>query len=343
MRPTFSIIFFTVISGAGYGLWFLLGVLLLLFWPEIHHGDGLNLILFTELLTFGLGMGFLLVSSGLVSSLWHLGKPSRAWRAFSQWRSSWLSREGVAAILTYLPAVVLAGGSFYVDWLIPASHPDADLDSWFWMLTPTKFLGSILLVFGSFATVWCTAHIYACIKPVRVWHNRKVVIGYLLLALFTGALFAWVLTSISFGGTRHLKYLLPLIVATAVAGAILKLRYWRFVDEGPSATTGDAIGLGTLGAVGSFEQPHTEENYLTHEMGFRLARKHSRKLRRICLVAGFGVPALLALASLLLPRFGGVAAWLSLFAGMGGIFIERWLFFAEAKHTVMLYYGARNG
>jgi DMSO reductase anchor subunit len=25
---------------------------------------------------------------------------------------------------------------------------------------------------------------------------------------------------------------------------------------------------------------------------------------------------------------------------MGGLVVERWLFFAEAKHTVMLYYGA---
>ena len=40
----------------------------------------------------------LLVSAGLLSSVGHLGKPLRAWRAFSQWRSSWLSREGVAAL-----------------------------------------------------------------------------------------------------------------------------------------------------------------------------------------------------------------------------------------------------
>jgi DMSO reductase anchor subunit len=46
----------------------------------------------------------LLVTLGLLSSTFHLGHPERAWRAFSQWRSSWLSREGVAAVATYLPA-----------------------------------------------------------------------------------------------------------------------------------------------------------------------------------------------------------------------------------------------
>ncbi|MGB0134914.1 dimethyl sulfoxide reductase anchor subunit family protein [Dokdonella sp.] len=343
MRPTFSIIFFTVMSGAGYGLWFLVAVFLLLLWPEIHHGNGLNLILFPDLLTYGLGAGFVLVSSGLISSLWHLGKPMRAWRAFSQWRSSWLSREGVAAILTYLPVVALFGALFNGLWLIPAPAADGDLDSWLWMLTPMKFVTAIALVIGSFATVWCTAHIYASIKPVRAWHNPQVVAGYLLLALFTGALFAWALTSISFDGTRHLDYLIPLIVALAVAGAILKLRYWRLVDEGSASTTGDAIGLGALGSVRSFEQPHTEENYLTQEMGFRIARKHSRKLRMICLLAGFGLPGLLALTSLVFPAFSTPGAWLALPIGMLGVFVERWLFFAEAKHAVMLYYGTRNG
>jgi hypothetical protein len=52
-------------------------------------------------------MGGLLVSLGLLSSTFHLGHPERAWRAFSQWRSSWLSREGVAAVATYLPAGLL--------------------------------------------------------------------------------------------------------------------------------------------------------------------------------------------------------------------------------------------
>src|SRR3546814_18481876 len=50
---------------------------------------------------FGLGLG--LVVLGLLSSTLHLGRPERAWRAFSQWRSSWLSREGVAAVAPFLP------------------------------------------------------------------------------------------------------------------------------------------------------------------------------------------------------------------------------------------------
>ncbi len=50
-----------------------------------------------------------LIATGLIASLFHLGNPQRAWRALSQWRSSWLSREGVMAIATFVPLTLSAG------------------------------------------------------------------------------------------------------------------------------------------------------------------------------------------------------------------------------------------
>ena len=100
MHPAFSVIFFTTASGAGYGLLVLLGLLgpAGLLPPERGFGLG----------AFGLALGA--VTFGLVSSTFPLGHPERAWRAFSQWRSSWLSREGVASVLAYLPAGLFALG-----------------------------------------------------------------------------------------------------------------------------------------------------------------------------------------------------------------------------------------
>ena len=121
--------------------------------------------------------------------------------------------------------------------------------------------------------------------------------------------------------------------------ALLKHFYWRDIDLAPQIDSGRATGLDTLGTVRSFEQPHTEENYLTHEMGFVLARKHAAKLRAIALSAGFIAPALLALLALVAPVTRLAAIWLALFLGLAGIFVERWLFFAEARHTVIAYYG----
>ncbi|MCA1714043.1 MAG: dimethyl sulfoxide reductase anchor subunit [Gammaproteobacteria bacterium] len=94
MNPALSVIFFTSLSGAGYGL---------LFWCALSTFSGQvhpwSLLLATLL-------ALALVTAGLLSSLLHLGKPQRAWRAFSQWRTSWLSREGVTALATYLPTVL---------------------------------------------------------------------------------------------------------------------------------------------------------------------------------------------------------------------------------------------
>ena len=340
MRPTFSIIFFTVASGAGYGLWMLMALASLLLWPEHHQGNAIERILLPDLLLYGLGTGFVLVSSGLASSLGHLGKPQRAWRAFSPWRSSWLSREGIAAVLTYLPVLVISFAIFHDGWMLPGTS--GEFESSIWMIGALPTVAALLLVTGSLATIYCTANIYACLKPIRAWNNRYVIASYLMIGIYSGGLVAWALSTFPHGSIDNLRYFLMGIGVFAIGAGLLKHFYWRFVDEGENLTTGDATGLGALGTVRSFEQPHTEENYLTHEMGFRVARRHSRKLRLICLLAGFAIPGTLALMSLAIPELGIAAAWISLLSGLLGIFIERWLFFAQAKHAVMLYYGARS-
>src|SRR5436190_21342228 len=96
MNPAYSVILFTTASGAGYGLLALLGLV------GFNHGPASSFIFGLVALVIALG----LITVGLLSSTFHLGHPERAWRAFSQWRSSWLSREGVAAVLTYVPAVL---------------------------------------------------------------------------------------------------------------------------------------------------------------------------------------------------------------------------------------------
>ncbi|MGH8172718.1 MAG: dimethyl sulfoxide reductase anchor subunit family protein, partial [Rhodanobacteraceae bacterium] len=192
MRPTFSIIAFTVLSGTGYGLWFLLGLALATDWLCAAHvdaesGHAYMVCIRAHLIDYALVIGFLLVSAGLVSSLGHLGKPQRAWRALSQWRSSWLSREGMLAIATYIPATALIFVA--VKWQLVDSMEDATAVSR--MLDWQRPLG-ILLCIGALFTVYCTAHIYSSLKPIRAWHHLAVVPLYLLLALYGGALCWWV-------------------------------------------------------------------------------------------------------------------------------------------------------
>ena len=309
MHPAYSIIFFTTASGAGYGL------LVLIAWGALvghlapQPGFGIS--------AFGAALG--LVTAGLLSSLGHLGHPERAWRALTQWRSSWLSREGVMAVLTFLPALVFA---------------------WMWIvegeISPPAAWLSIL---GAVVTTVCTAMIYASLKPIRAWRNPWTVPIYLMLALYTGALLTALLLHAY--GLRG-PFIAFLIAVTGLAATALKIGYWRFIDTTRAASTPEtATGLGAIGKVRMLDPPHTEPNYLMKEMGFRVARKHSRKLRLIVLLAGFGLPILLSLLATAVPAGFAIAlSLLAVLSGAVGILVERWLFFAEARHTVMLYYGA---
>jgi DMSO reductase anchor subunit len=262
-----------------------------------------------------LATGFALTALGLLSSTLHLGQPLRAWRAFSQWRSSWLSREGVLAMATLLPALGLA--------------------CTLWRGQDTRLFGVALAAF-SLATVACTAMIYASLKPIPAWRHPLVLPVYLVFALHLGGLMTLALLSAT-GATGNLGGFA--VLASAFVLWVLKRLYWRAIDRGTMpASRASALGLAANRSVRVFEHPHTEANYLTKEMGFVLARKHARKLRIIAVVLFADVPALCALAVLLLPI--AAAPWLAVAAisALVGAFVERWLFFAEAKHVVTLYY-----
>jgi DMSO reductase anchor subunit len=310
MNPAPSIVFFTTASGAGYGMLFWLGLLRPI--GLLPKAPAFALVC--------LGLALLLITAGLISSTLHLGNPQRAWRAFSQWRSSWLSREGVAAVLTYIPALVfgwaLLGGA-------------ETLATW----------AGLLAALGAGVTVWCTGMIYASLKPIRQWHHPLVAPGYLLLGAYSGMALIAAVSALGgvVGGPASF------IVTLGIAGAVLKLFYWSMIDDAtPAATPESATSLGAIGTVRPLDPPHTESNYLLREMGFRVARKHASTLRWVALIAGFAVPVLLALLAV---QIGGgitlLALLLAALCVLGGLLVERWLMFAEATHTVTLYYNAR--
>ncbi|MDE2004921.1 MAG: dimethyl sulfoxide reductase anchor subunit [Rhodospirillales bacterium] len=306
MNPSFSVVFLTTASGAGYGM---------LVWLAVLNAAGA----LPRAAWFGLtaiALALALTIAGLLASTFHLGHPERAWRALSQWRSSWLSREGVMAIATFPPALLFA-----LAWALFGAGADV-----------TVALGLAAAACGAL-TVFAQGMIYASLKPVRQWHQGGVVPNFLLLAAFSGVVCLAGLAAFwgAFGAAAWLA------IALGVAALAGKLLYWRAIDRGvPAASLASATGLGGLGPVRSLEWPHTEENYLLREMGFVIGRRHAARLRAIAVALGFLAP----LALLALLPFGaapaGIAAAL---VALAGIYVERWLFFAEATHTVTLYYG----
>jgi DMSO reductase anchor subunit len=191
-------------------------------------------------------------------------------------------------------------------------------------------------------TVYCTGMIYASLKPIRQWASPLVTRNYLLFAAFSGAACLAALAALA-GGPAGTPALLALLLA--LSGLFAKLRYWRTIDRMPATSTIEsATGLGALGKVRMLESPNTQDNYLLKEMGFRIGRKHAAKLRRIALVVGFALPAVLMLGALAVgfqtsPALAALLAVAGAILSLAGLIAERWLFFAEATHTVVLYYG----
>ena len=212
---------------------------------------------------------------------------------------------------------------------------------WVFFGTTDGFVGlcGILAAALAAATIYCTGMIYASLRPIHQWHNPWVVPNYFVLGLMSGFIVLDFLVRL---WDLHAPGLALIVLVLLLAAWQLKTAYWRYIDttSAPS-TVRSATSLGSRGRVRMLESPHTEENYLLKEMGFKIARKHRMRLRRIARLAAFAVPAVLTLLSLIFGGvIGAIAAGLAVASAALGVVVERWLFFAEAKHTVMLYYGA---
>ena len=303
MRPAASLIIFTTLSGLGLGLTFLIGLGWLAasspLWVIVHAAVALGLI-----------------GAGVLSSALHLGHPERAWRAFSQWRSSWLSREGVMAALT---TIVLAG--YFLDHLMSGQA--------------RPWLGIILSIM-SLITIYTTAMIYASLKTIARWYHILTPVVFVVLALAGGCLLAAALAGLAGNPSVELSQWGIGMIAVA---SLIKILWWNLAgSKGSGSTPETATGLGALGKVRMIMPPHTEENWLQHEMGFVIARKHAVRLAIIAFILAAIIP-LLVLG--LYPQSAALLVLAALFH-LAGVMVERWLFFAEAKHTVTLYYGDQH-
>lgn len=313
MHPAFSVIFFTTASGAGYGMLAILAILAASGIVPLDRTFGM----------LGLGLAFVLVTAGLLSSMGHLGHPERAWRATTQWRSSWLSREGVLSIITFGPWALL---------------------TYFWILEgDLSGIGSLAAAASAVlavVTIFCTAMIYRSLKTIHHWSNKWTTPVYIVLGLATGAVWVAALMSVTVGIDK--KYLAFAVAAVLISWWV-KRTYWNFVDTtSHPSTSKTATGLKGE-TVTMLEGPHTEENYLMQEMGFKVGRKHAKKLRSIVNMFGFLVPSLLLVIVYLVDGpMGSIVCFAAAVSMSIGVITERWLFFAEARHVVTLYYGAET-
>ncbi len=291
MHPAPSVIIFTSLSGIGFGLMAWLGF----GFPPV---TGMTAFIFF-FIAYALAVG------GLIASTFHLGNPKNAIKAFSQWRSSWLSREGIMAIVSLFVMAVYAIGLIFLE------------QRW-------QIFGWAGAIF-SLVTIYTTSMIYGQMKTVPRWSMGLTPALFLLYALAGGALLAG----------QVFPAALLLTVLTVVQYVSWQIGDTRFEQSRHTIET--ATGLGSLGKVRLLESPHSSPNYLMKEMVYIVGRKHAQKLRIIAIVLLGIVPAVILLFVPFSHMFAGVAV----LSHMIGLFISRWLFFAEAEHVVGLYYDKR--
>ncbi len=288
MHPAPSVILFTTLSGLGFGLLFFLG---------LGYPGSTGWVAFVFF-----ALAYLLAVGGLLASTFHLGHPERAIKAFTQWRSSWLSREAWCAVLALIVMGLVGLGRVFFD-----TH---------WAVL--GWVGAVFCV----ATVLTTSMIYTQLKTVPRWNTMITPMLFLAYAGTGGALLA---------GQIDLARIL-LAVTTALQGAWWIRSESALDRSGTSLAT--ATGLGSIGSPRAFEPPHTGTNYLTREMVFVIGRSHAKLLRLISVLLAFAIP----LFVLTLP-FNHMLAALAILSHIAGVLVSRWLFFAEAEHVVGFYYG----
>jgi len=290
MHPAPSVIVFTTLSGLGFGLLTFLGFGI----PDV---SGWVAFVF-------FAIAYILAVGGLFASTFHLGRPERALKAFTQWRTSWLSREGWCAVGALISMALYGAGAVF------GSGGNDVLG----------LVGALL----SLGTVFTTSMIYAQLNSIPRWNMAITPVKFISLSLAGGALLSGQISAamvlIAFAGV--------IVVVTWIMGDA------RLAQSGTNMAT--ATGLGDRGSVRAFEPPHTGTNYLLREFVHVVGRKHSYKLRVIAIVLMVVLPILL----LMMP-FSHFGALLAVISHIAGVLVARWLFFAEAEHVVGLYYGAR--
>ncbi len=319
MKPAFSVIFLTTLLGAGQGLF------LALFTHQSYAAFGLLPMQTDAFYGNGSVLVLLFLGGGLIASFFHLGRPERAWRSATKWRTSWLSREVIA-----LPAFMGVVFFYGVAHLVGDRHEVVTLHSG--LLINLSFVLGVVGTLLAFTLFVCTGMIYACLRFLREWNSPLTVINYILLGGSSGFILAAFYSAVVapdqadfFGNWAIIITLL----AFAGRGASLV----RNARLKPKSTMQTAIGIKhpyivqrSMGSMGG--------SFNTREFFHGKSPAFLRAIKPAFLLLAFVLPLMLLALGMFTPALLGVAFIIQYF----GLMAERWFFFAQANHPQNLYY-----
>ena len=311
MNPAFSVIFLTTLLGAGQGLFL-----------ALYTAHAITAHVATRsappasFLVTGALVSAALVAAGLVASVFHLGRPERAWRAASQWRTSWLSRE-VIALPAFLAAALAYAGAL------------AFAPGW------AMLVGAVATAL-CIALFVCTGMVYACIRFLQEWASPLTFVNYLLLGCASGFTLATLLAAV----------LAPVWVPPYVVAAVaLTLAAWvarvaslrRNARLKPKSTLQTALGIKHPRIVQT-SQGFMGGSFNTREFFHGRSREWLRGVKWAFLLLAFPLPVLCLAVGVSRGSTAMLAAAFVL--QYLGLLAERWFFLAQARHPQNLYYQA---
>jgi DMSO reductase anchor subunit len=267
MHPAYSVIFFTTASGAGYGLWFLLGSHPLgrcARRARRQHRqpcDGRRLV--TSVSCRPPSTSATRNVRGVRSANGAApGSRGKAWRR---------SRPTCPRALLFL-ALILPGGG--------------------------RGSQAALLALGAVLTVWCTGMIYASLRTVPEWHHGLGAGDLPGSRPRNGG-------GLAGNGYRRGVWRSVGILAVAqypLPWRCLKWVYWRRIDGAAAPyTLAQAIGIPGAAAIRPLDPPHTQPNFVMREMGYAVARRHAMRLRRLGFGAGCRFPVAAVISARVAP------------------------------------------
>lgn len=306
MHPPWSMVFFTTLIGAAQGL--------LLALVGLDLARALGLLAFARALpVLGCGLVLLLGLLGLFAASFHLGHPMRAWRAGSQWRTSWLSRE-VIVMPVFLASVALWGIAHHLG--LPT-------------VLPGMLAGLLALLL-----YLCTGMIYGAVRAMRAWAHPITPVNFLLLGTASGFTLASALSSI--GAPALSGGLARVAIGLIVLGALTRGYAWRravALAGGPAAPDPIGAGKATLRLVSAGA---TGSTFIVREFFHGRSPAAVTAVQSMAALAGFGIPLVLLGVAQGRSDTGGLPL-LAFGVQYLGLLAERWSFFAEARHPATAY------
>lgn len=324
MKPAFSVIFLTTLIGAAQGLF------LALFTAQSYILFGLlpeqNAHAFYA---YGSLLALIFLLGGLVASFFHLGRPERAWRTATMWRTSWLSRE-VIALPAFMGVLCLYGLTHLLGWKLVLATLESGV-----VIDLSVVLGMIATVLA-FALFVCTAMIYACLPFLREWHSPLTVINTILLGSASGFSLATVFAAykapelVPFFGTW--AFIITLLGLVSRSASLMRNRRLK-----PKSTVQTAIGI-KHPQIAQKSTGFMGGSFNTREFFHGRSTAELRWVKGVFVTAAFILPGLFLAGGL----WGGLPVLLSLAFAVQypGLLAERWFFFAQANHPQNIYYQA---